>query len=250
MTRLSAPVLGGALAAALLAGGCGSAQTQSTASAPGAASPAAPSKEKEEEARQKALKRAGLERERPIAEAKLAKARKEQGDQESANQVALDKAKKEHDLALGRLRDFEEKEDPQRRARARLDMQQARDMLDEAKEELEQLEMMYKGQDLADMTKEVVIRRGKRRVERATQRLALQEQEVQRLEQNTLPLERAKLSAEAEAKAQDLDRARRAAETASLERKIDLMGSEAEIVRIKMEIEALEAGAKKEGAAP
>ncbi|MGH7150446.1 MAG: hypothetical protein ACREIU_07105, partial [Planctomycetota bacterium] len=167
MTRLSAPVLGGVLSAALLAGGCRSAQPQPTASAPGGAGSAsqagspAPSKEKEEEARQKALKRAGLEREGPIAEAKHAKAKKEQGDQESANQMALDKAKKDHDLALARQRDFEEKEDPQRRARARLELQQASDMLDEAKEELEQLEMMYKEQDLADKTKEVVIRRGK-----------------------------------------------------------------------------------------
>jgi len=119
-------------------------------------------------------------------------------------------------------------------------------MFEEAKEELEQLEMMYKNQDLADMTKEIVIRRGKRRVERATQRLALQEREHQRLEQNTLPLERTKLAGEVEEKTRDLERARRTSESSLLDRRIALMSAESDVVRIETELAATPAAAKKE----
>jgi hypothetical protein len=194
--------------------------------------------------KEKASKRAAIERDLPIAREKLAKAQKEMEDQGVDAQAAAAKADKELALARMRLETFESREAPSRTAKGELDLQQVKDGLDNAREELEQLELMYKEQDLADKTKEIVIRRARRELDRAQQRLKIQEGEHAILVERTLPHEREKLRLEVEEKERDVARTARNSQKASMEKKIGLMSAEAEIKKLESDRASLEGDAK------
>jgi hypothetical protein len=200
-------------------------------------------KDKEKEAkekaeRDKALKRAALERDLPIAKEKVENARRDLADQTADAQAASAKLQKELQLAKTKLETFEKREAPARTAKAQLDLQYARDNHENNKEELEQLELMYKDQDLADKTREIVIRRAKRELERTQQRLALQQEELGILTERTLPQEREKLSLDVEEKQREIARAERGTQKAMGDKKVALMAAESEIKRIEGEMMA------------
>jgi hypothetical protein len=200
--------------------------------------------EREAKERDKALKRAALERELPIAREKLIKAQKDLSDQDLDAQGAAVKLQKDLGLAKIKLETFEKREMPAKIAKAQLDLQNSRDGLDNSQEELEQLEIMYKEQDLADKTREIVIRRAKRDLERARQRLGLQEAEATLLTERTLPQDREKLALDVEEKEREIARAERAAQKATLEKRIALMAAESDIKRIEAEMAAFKGEAK------
>jgi HlyD family secretion protein len=198
-----------------------------------------PTKEAQEaKEREKALKRAALEREFPIAREKLENARRELTDQAVDSQATAAKLQKELQLAKTKLETFEKREAPAKTAKAQFDLQGAKDNNDNEREELEQLELMYKEQDLADKTREIVIRRAKRALERAQQRLALQQEEFGILTERTLPQERDKLTLDVEEKQREIARAERAAQKAAGDKKVAVMAAEAEIKRIETETAA------------
>jgi hypothetical protein len=208
-----------------------------------AAKKAAESKEAQEakekkEAKDKALKLAALERELPIAKEKLENARREMADSVADAQATSAKLQKEFGLAKTKLETFEKREMPSKTAKGQLDLQNAKDFLDMNKEELEQLELMYKEQDLADKTREIVIRRAKRDLERSQQRLALQQEELGILTERTLPQEREKLTLDVEEKQREIARAERAAQKASGAQKVAVMAAESDIKRIEAEMAA------------
>jgi hypothetical protein len=130
-----------------------------------------------------------LEHKLVASQAKLEIAQlKAQGQElQHANQLAH--AEAEVEMAQAKLDNSLGVELPGRRAKAELDLQGSRDSAQEAAEELAQLELMYQDQDLADMTREFVIGRGRRRAERAARRLELQESELQSLVDYELGLE-------------------------------------------------------------
>src|SRR6185503_2488134 len=137
-----------------------------------------------------------------VAELELALAQKT-GDEEQAHKA------KELELAQGELRQFDELDAPNRLARERLALTRDQDSLAEQEEELAQLEMTYAEVDLADKTREIVLGRNHRRIERAREELALAERELAKLEQHTLPRERAKLALEVVEKTHALENAQR-----------------------------------------
>ena len=94
-------------------------------------------------------------------------------------------------------------------------------------------------QELADKTREIVLNRGKRRVDRARERLDLQTRELEALKLHTLPQERDKLALEVDGKKRQIDRLRREGETAALANDITVMSAEAEIDGIQAEQDAL-----------
>ena len=192
-----------------------------------------------EKAAEKAQKRATLERQQALEQQKLEKARLDATNQELASQGTLHKAEAELRIATAKRQHFEQTQSPHRVAQAQLGLQQANDSFADAKEEMEQLELMYAEQDLADKTKEIVIRRGKRRLEMAERRLALQQKELENLENFELPQELAKLTLEVEEKTREVDRARRGLESSKLEREIAVRAIENEIRRIEGELKNL-----------
>ena len=62
--------------------------------------------------------------------------------------------------------------------------------LAEAQQELEQLELMYSEEEFADQTKEIVLERGRRRLERTQRDLELRRADFATLQEQTLPVER------------------------------------------------------------
>jgi hypothetical protein len=97
---------------------------------------------------------------------------------------------------------------------------------------------MYKDQDLADKTREIVIRRAKRDLERSQQRLALQQEDLGILTERTLPQEREKLTLDVEEKQREIAKAERAAQKAAGAQKVAVMAAEADIKRIETEMAA------------
>jgi hypothetical protein len=199
--------------------------------------------EKEAKEKERVNKRASLEREMPVAREKLENARRDEADQKADSQASAAKVRKELDLARKKLETFEGREMPAKVAKGKLDLQNAKDNLDNSKEELEQLELMYKEQDLADKTREIVIKRAKRELDRATQRFAIQQEELAILTERTLPQEKEKLALDVEEKERESARAERGAQKAAGEKKVALMAAENEIKRIETELASLQ-GAK------
>jgi len=136
--------------------------------------------------------------------------------------------RKEKELELGKaeLAQFDESDAPNRLAKAKLELARRRDALAEQQEELAQLEMMYEQQDLADKTREIVLQRGKRRVERAQEELAIAERETTALESRTLPRERGKLALEVEAKERELAESKSDGEATLLEKRLAVRAAE------------------------
>jgi hypothetical protein len=167
------------------------------------------------------------ERELASAQDKLAIAKLQQGLAES--RASSSRARKEAELqfARGELSQFAECDGPSQIAKSKLELTRRRDALAEQQEELAQLEMLYEKQDLADKTREIVLQRGKRRVERAQEELAIAERDAATLESQSLPRQRARLELEVEAKARELDEQGLEIQAARLEKGLALREAEA-----------------------
>lgn len=141
------------------------------------------------------------------------------------------RSRKERELELARaeIAQFDELDAPNRIAKAHLDLTRRQDALSEQQEELAQLEMMYEKEDLADKTREIVLQRGKRRVERAKEELAIAGRETQALETRTIPRERAKLQLEADAKSRELQSMKLETEASLLEKATAVKSAEADL---------------------
>lgn len=141
------------------------------------------------------------------------------------------RSRKERELELARaeIAQFDELDAPNRVAKAHLDLVRRQDALAEQQEELAQLEMMYEKEDLADKTREIVLQRGKRRVERAREELAIAERETQSLETRTIPRERGKLQLEADAKSRELQSMKLETEASLLEKAAAVKSAEADL---------------------
>lgn len=185
-------------------------------------------------------KRARLVRQMAIAAEKVKKARLAQAHQQAEDQDKIARKRTERELASTKLADFEEHNAPQRIEEARLALRRAEDRVKEAQEELAQLEMMYAEEDLADKTREIVLERGRRRLERARRELDLQRTALANLEGHDLPREAAELRAQATDKASELENLERAAETNLLDKRIAVMEAEAEVTRLREEMDDLD----------
>jgi hypothetical protein len=181
-------------------------------------------------------KHAKLVRELQIANEKKKKAMMGLDYQRTANREAVEKAEFELDLAQEKLQSFERQDAQLRLEKARLALLRSRDRLKESEEELQQLEMMYAEEDLADKTREIVLERGRRRLERARKDLAIQERSLKVLETVTLPHEKKELQSKMVAKTHAVSAASRKANVDLMDKQIALVTAESEIERIKGEI--------------
>lgn len=123
--------------------------------------------------------------------------------------AALAAARTELTLAEGDLATFREFDRPTRVGMATLDLRATSDRAQEAAEELAQIQAMYDDQDLDDVTREFVIARGRRLAERTAQRIELEQQNLTRLTDRSLPAEEVKLTLavdRARAKVEDAER--------------------------------------------
>lgn len=200
----------------------------------------AKAKEEAEQARERQRKLIKLRRELEMAELKLAKAKIVKGQGELKYNDSLAKAEKDFELAKRKLQIFEKFTLPNRVARAELGVQYAEDRLWETQKELQQLELMYNEEQFADKTKEIVIERARKQLERSTRDLELRREELQTLKDVTLPLERMELELAAEQAKRALLDVQRDNEAALIDRNVAELSAEAEVVRIENELADLE----------
>lgn len=189
-----------------------------------------------------AKRRAGLERELVVAKLKHGRAKQDVEDQTADNQAAAEKAAAEVAFAEAKVLLFVERESPARLKRAMLELQGAKDGLADSREELQQLEIMYKDSEIGDKTKDMVIARARRGLVRAEERLLLQEADFATLETRTLPQEKKRLDLDVEERRRDLERGRRAAEKATFDRRLAETAAEQEVARLTSELAEVGSG--------
>ena len=184
-----------------------------------------------------ARKLAKLERELAAAGERLARTQLGHAHAKAEQGVALAQAMRELELERQRFDIFVNRSSPNRIENARLSLARAQDRATEAEEELKQLEMMYAEDDFADQTKEIVLERGRRRLERSKRDLELRNEDFAILTELTIPLETAEHKLKVEQKTRSLDKARRSAEASQLDQKIELFKAEGTIIQAQGEIE-------------
>jgi hypothetical protein len=120
--------------------------------------------------------------------------------------------------------------------RATLRLERSRDNVGENEEELTQLHMMYDQEDFADKTKEIVLGRAQRRLDRSKVDLQHTERDLDVLRTHTVPMETASLDITVTDKAQALEKAREELSTTRLNQVISVMEAEFKIVSLEEDL--------------
>lgn len=220
----------------LCAAGCSFGEV-SDQKGPGAPSPAsagskAPLTPEQEEAMQKSDDAAyQLE----IATTRLERAKMDAEQQQVDSALAIAKAKLDLALATKARDHYVNVEMPAKRARAELDLTQMKDNLTDQEEELTQLELMYKGDDLGDKTKEIVIARTKRRLERVKASVALQTKDLDDLVNVQQPEQKEKLDNAVKDKESDLQKAESTAKSSAMDKQLAVKAQTMEVEKQKRE---------------
>ncbi|MFH1749268.1 MAG: hypothetical protein ABIG44_19730 [Planctomycetota bacterium] len=200
-------------------------------------------KEAEEKAKKEAKEAKNRERkliktelDLEMARIRLDKARLSAENTFSARDDSEAKARAELDLSTKKLKTFQEITIPNRTAWAKLNLQRAEDGLKNAQEELQQLELMYKDEQFADQTKEIVIDRARRQLERTQSDLELRRDELNTLVEIDLPMELTEHQLRQVEKERALAHVLREVDIEKMDQKLNLMNAEAEIVRLENEL--------------
>lgn len=196
-------------------------------------------KNKRKELEKKERQLAKLERDLRVARLKLGKAELSMAHTEHRNEVAIAKAEAEFELAVRRLETYNERNVPSRLEWTKLHLQGAEDRVQEAREEIEQLEKMYGEEEFADQTKEIVLERGRRRLERSLRDLGLRHMDAETLKEATIPVERREHELRVENAEQTLKRAHENVEPSMIDQQIGLISAEGEIIRLEHEMDDL-----------
>ncbi|MDP6741009.1 MAG: hypothetical protein QF404_13455 [Planctomycetota bacterium] len=160
----------------------------------------------EDEHAEKADAREALEHKVHLAAERLALQEREMHESNKQFEDRIRFANVEVDMAQAKLDVFRESVRPERLANESLSLASAKDRAQQAADELAQIEIMYKDQDLDDLTAEFVVSRGRRNAERAAQRIGIMEIGFARLENHELPQEEQGLSLDVEKAASALHR--------------------------------------------
>ncbi|MFT7619235.1 MAG: hypothetical protein ACI97A_002885 [Planctomycetota bacterium] len=121
-------------------------------------------------------------------------------------------------MAKQSLETFTVMEAPVQIRDAQVSFDQARNRAELAKDELNELIAMYKAEEFAELTKELVLKRGKKNVEFSNRRLAIQAEKMTRLKQKELP----KKQKELEHKVRQAEVSMRSAELEAKKASIDI----------------------------
>ena len=191
---------------ATLATGCNSLQHASQAPEPDTHSQLSEQDEAADDTSKKEDTREDLEHKLRLATDRLALQEREmhESNQQFADRIRF--AGVEVNMAQAKLDVFRDSVAPQRLASEGLNLASTKDRAQQAADELAQIEIMYKDQDLDDLTAEFVVSRGRRNAERAAQRIEIQEAGFARLKNHELPSEEQGLALAVEKAASALQR--------------------------------------------
>jgi len=185
-------------------------------------------------------RREDLARQRSELEQKRQRTALEQQSAQADEALSLERAEIEARNATQDLAHFLAEEQPNRLAEDALGVQASWDGLLETREELAQLEMMYKDSALGDATAEITLNRTKRRLQRAEESHRLREKRSEDLKTLTLPREEERLRLEVKAKTVALESAQRAVEKGKLTRADSLHQLDVESAKLEREAADIE----------
>lgn len=176
-----------------------------------------------------------------IATANLQRLLEEDKRREQAQDLQRANVKREAERAAADLERFLKVERPLRQAEADLAIEGARNGLVDAKEELEQLEKMYKADDLTEETEDIVLKRTQREYARSVQRLKFQEQRHLWLREITLPRDQENLEQRARETRLELERFEATATQGLLKARAEVRKATQEVELQKQALARLEA---------
>lgn len=177
-----------------------------------------------------------LQRELAIAREKVAHCEVSAGVEAADNADALARAVAAQTVSTDKFKHLEGSDAPARVEAAKLRLQEATDGLQEAREELAQLEEMYKETELADKTREIVIQRTKRRLARAEWSLRNETRSLELLQKEKLPLEIAEAQKQVNDDARAVEQQKRKNELAGLAKRIELLTARSEVARVESDL--------------
>lgn len=180
---------------------------------------------------------AQLKQDLALAQKKLGRAKLDQSQQEIDAAAAVQKATEELGAAKRALQHFDEFDRPRKLAEAALSLQNAQDNLVEQEEEMQQLELMYSQDELGDKTKEIVLARGKRRLDTVRQRLEIARRVTADLENFQLVEERQKLALTVTEKEQALKRATFEQESGRADKQIAVEEQQSAVKKAEQELQ-------------
>ena len=194
-------------------------------------------KKKEKELKKKDRNITKLERNLQVAQLKLEKTKISQEQSRRREQVNLAKTEAELDLAQQRYQNFMEKSLPSRIAWQELTQKRVADNVKEAQEELEQIEMMYRQDEVDEKTKEIVVERSRVRLERSQRDQDLRRIDFETMMNLSIPIEKREQEMSLQEKEQALERLKESMRLSELDEKINLMGAEDEITRLQYDLD-------------
>ncbi|GEM_PF-3938579 len=160
--------------------------------------------------------------------------------QELSSAASAGRLRRELELATARSVQFKDVESLRRLKEAQMEVQRAQDQIDDNRDELQQLEKLYKGNDLADATKEIVLKRGRRALDRAAAVLAMKELQLKTLKDDLLPAELSRIQLEEDQKKDEIDRSSLAAENQLQQKRIALAKARVDLQKARNALADLE----------
>ncbi len=191
------------------------------------------------DAEDSATKIKSLERKLALAAMKLEQAQLEAEAGLIAAQASVRQSGEELAIAQGKMHQYREFDSKRGIEESRLALLGSKDRAEEAAEELAQIDLMYKDQDLDDRTAEFVIKRGRRNAERAAAHIQLEEMALAALTEHEVPREIRQHELTVSQKQIAVETAKRSLQSQLLKNQISIASAESEIAGLREELEQL-----------
>lgn len=166
---------------------------------------------------------------------------------QAAAREAVVKAERELQLARAALQAFETIDAPTQVDGAQISHDRQAYAADEARAELAELEAMYQAEEFAKATKELVLQRGRRRLEVAERELAVGKRKLAMLKDHALPRQQTELAGKVHDDEVALAKAKLEAEKAGIDGDVALRRARAKIEDLDKELAEATAKAAKAG---
>ncbi len=181
------------------------------------------------------------ERELDAAQASFQHANEERGFQAQTDSLALGKAEREARWSQQKLKHFQTVEHSLSAAESASGLREAEDSLDNQKEELDQLIAMYKSEELANPTAEIIVRRTRRGLERSQTRYQYRLKRHDKLITQDLPIQLQQLTGEAAQRAMEWEQLQRLQPLKHASKTAELLKVSGDVVRQKEKLKELQA---------
>lgn len=169
----------------------------------------------------------------------LIKAQEELKIQESSNKSMVEKAELELEISNQKLAQYEKIDKPKKIREAKLGVKNAADRVTDLTVELQQLEKMYKEDEMIEMTEELVIARAKRNLASAKESLEIAKKTQELVLEFDLPTEEKRLKLDARQKQSEYDRTQATAKANIAQKNSEINKAQAEVSKLENDLAKL-----------